>query len=115
MRISNSVPEGPGINDNGSGSAVVLEAALRLAPGPSPARTSIRFAFWGAEERGLIGSRHHLGALSEEVRLYIALYINLDMVGSPNFVRSVQGSLATGEGLAGVVRRELLCRFRDTT
>ena len=108
-----SVPEGPGINDNGSGSAVVLEAALRLAPGPSPPRTSVRFAFWGAEERGLIGSRHHLGALSEDVRRHIALYINLDMVGSPNFARFVQGSVATGEGLAGVVRRELLADFRE--
>ena len=38
-------------------------------------------------ERGLIGSRHHLGALSEDVRRHIALYINLDMVGSPNFAR----------------------------
>src|SRR5204863_9658462 len=60
-----SVPEGPGINDNGSGSAVVLEAALRLARGPTQARGGVRFAFWGAEERGLIGSRHHVASLSE--------------------------------------------------
>jgi Zn-dependent M28 family amino/carboxypeptidase len=93
-----SVPEGPGINDNGSGSAVVLEAALRLARGSTQARRGVRFAFWGAEERGLIGSRHHLGSLSEEVRRHIALYINLDMVGSPNFARFVQGSAATNEG-----------------
>src|SRR5262245_61799478 len=78
-----SVPEGPGINDNGSGSAVVLEAALRLAQGPTQARAGVRFAFWGAEERGLIGSRHHVASLSEEMRRHIALYINLDMVGSP--------------------------------
>ena len=108
-----SVPEGPGINDNGSGSAVVLEAALRLSQGPTRARSGIRFAFWGAEERGLIGSRHHLGSLSEEVRRHIALYINLDMVGSPNFARFVQGSAATGEGLTAVVRRELLADFRE--
>ena len=108
-----SVPEGPGINDNGSGSAAVLEAALRLAQGPTEARGSVRFAFWGAEERGLIGSRHHVGSLSEEVRRHIALYINLDMVGSPNFARFVQGSAATGDGLAAVVRRELLADFRE--
>src|SRR5262245_14315618 len=75
-----SVPEGPGINDNGSGSAVVLEAALRLAQGPTQARAGVRFAFWGAEERGLIGSRHHVESLSEEMRRHIALYISLDMV-----------------------------------
>jgi Zn-dependent M28 family amino/carboxypeptidase len=108
-----SVPEGPGINDNGSGSAVVLEAALRLAQGPAQARRGMRFAFWGAEERGLIGSRHHVGGLSEEVRRHVALYINLDMIGSPNFGRFVQGSAATGDGLVAVVRRELLADFRE--
>jgi Zn-dependent M28 family amino/carboxypeptidase len=108
-----SVPEGPGINDNGSGSAAVLEAALRLAQGPTQARGAVRFAFWGAEERGLIGSRHHVASLSEEMRRHIALYINLDMVGSPNFVRFVQGAAATGDGLAAVVRRELLAEFRE--
>ena len=109
-----SVPEGPGINDNGSGSAAVLEAALRLAQGPTEARGGVRFAFWGADERGLIGSRHHVGSLSEEARRHIALYINLDMVGSPNFARFVvQSSAATGDGLAAVVRRELLADFRE--
>jgi len=108
-----SVPEGAGINDNGSGSAVVLEAALRLAQGPTQARAGVRFAFWGAEERGLIGSRHHVASLSEEMRRHIALYINLDMVGSPNFARFVQGAAATGDGLAAVVRRELLAEFRE--
>jgi Zn-dependent M28 family amino/carboxypeptidase len=55
-----------------------------LAEGPAQARSGVRFAFWGAEERGLIGSRHHVGSLFVEVRRHIALYINLDMVGSPN-------------------------------
>jgi Zn-dependent M28 family amino/carboxypeptidase len=84
-----SVSQGPGMNDNASGSAAVLEAALRLAGEPAPP-ASIRFAFWGAEERGLVGSRHHLDALSDEERRRIHLYINLDMVGSPNFGRFVQ-------------------------
>src|SRR5207253_4111481 len=74
-----SVPEGPGINDNGSGSAAVLEAALQLAKELTQGnRARVRFGFWGAEERGLIGSRRHVGALSEEERKQIALYINLD-------------------------------------
>jgi Zn-dependent M28 family amino/carboxypeptidase len=84
-----SVPEGPGMNDNASGTAAVLQNALDLAREPQGAR-SLRFAFWGAEERGLIGSRHYVNALSEEERKRIALYINLDMVGSPNPGRFIQ-------------------------
>jgi Zn-dependent M28 family amino/carboxypeptidase len=80
-----------------------------LAP---QARRGVRFGFWGAEERGLIGSRHHVGALSEEARRHIALYLNLDMVGSPNFVRFVQSSAATGE-LPAIARRELLADIRQ--
>jgi Zn-dependent M28 family amino/carboxypeptidase len=108
-----SVPEGPGINDNGSGSAAVLEAALRLAKELMQTRGRVRFAFWGAEERGLVGSRHHVGALSEEERRQIAVYINLDMVGSPNFGRFVQSSAASADGLAATVQRELLADFRE--
>ena len=109
-----SVPEGPGINDNGSGSAAVLEAALTLARDLVAARAPVRFAFWGAEERGLIGSRHHVEALSEAERHRIALYINLDMVGSPNFVRFVQGTAAPGnDSPVNIARRELLAGFRN--
>jgi Zn-dependent M28 family amino/carboxypeptidase len=73
----------------------------------------VRFAFWGAEERGLIGSRHHVEALSDEEHRRIALYINLDMVGSPNFTRYVQGPAATDDGPAAVARRELMAEFRE--
>lgn len=90
-----SVPEGPGMNDNASGTAAVLQVALDLAREPRGAR-GLRFAFWGAEERGLIGSRHHVAALSDDERKRIALYINLDMVGSPNPGRFVQ-SFRPGE------------------
>jgi Zn-dependent M28 family amino/carboxypeptidase len=99
-----SVLEGPGMNDNASGSAAVLETALRLAREPQTG-TPVRFAFWGAEERGLLGSRHHLNALSEEERRRIALYINLDMVGSPNFGRFIQLTQETkSEPAAGIVQ-----------
>jgi Zn-dependent M28 family amino/carboxypeptidase len=84
-----SVAVGPGMNDNASGSAAVLEAALRLAGEPATGMP-IRFAFWGAEERGPLGSRHHLSTIPEEERRRIGLYINLDMVGSPNFGRFIQ-------------------------
>ena len=116
-----SVQEGPGINDNGSGSAAVLEAALRSARELTEAGIAVRFAFWGAEEQGLVGSRHHVASLSEEERQRIALYVNLDMVGSINFVRYVQGPAPVGDGLATMVRRELLtfesmiCQSRNAT
>lgn len=94
-----SVPEGPGINDNGSGSAVVLETALRMAElggGERPANR-VRFAFWGAEEVGLVGSRHHLQSLPEEERGRLAAVLNFDMVGSPNSARLVyDGPAAIG-------------------
>ncbi len=104
-----SVPEGPGINDNGSGTAALLEAALRVA-NESAAGRPLRFAFWGAEERGLIGSRHHVNSLPEDERRRIALYINLDMVGSVNYGRFVQ---STGEGMAAEVRQHLTTFFSD--
>ncbi|MDT7582069.1 MAG: hypothetical protein QOK35_3333 [Pseudonocardiales bacterium] len=78
-----SVPAGPGINDNGSGTAALLETAVRLRGAPA-ATNAVRFAFWGAEEEGLIGSTSYLTRLPEADRLKIALYLNLDMVASPN-------------------------------
>jgi Zn-dependent M28 family amino/carboxypeptidase len=78
-----SVPEGPGINDNGSGVAAVLETALQL--GPSPAvQNAVRFGFWGGEELGLKGSNNYVQSLNVEQLKDIALYLNFDMLGSPN-------------------------------
>jgi Zn-dependent M28 family amino/carboxypeptidase len=79
-----SVPAGPGINDNGSGSAVLLEVAQNL--GRHRPRNTLRFAWWGAEEIGLIGSTAYVTNLSEAERERIALYLNFDMVGSPNHI-----------------------------
>ncbi len=77
-----SVPDSPGLNDNGSGVAAVLDVAERLAAdGTPPAR--IRFAFWAAEELGLVGSRHFVRRLDRQGRRAISSYLNLDMVGSP--------------------------------
>jgi Zn-dependent M28 family amino/carboxypeptidase len=75
---------GPGINDNGSGSAAILETALMMAK-VKPENT-LRFAWWGAEESGLIGSTAYVNGLSQAEKDRIALYLNYDMVGSPNYV-----------------------------
>lgn len=79
-----SVQRGPGINDNGSGSAALLEVAEQMA-GVKP-RNKIRFAWWGAEEAGLVGSTAYVEGLSQSELGKIALYLNFDMVGSPNHV-----------------------------
>jgi len=105
-----SVPEGPGMNDNASGTAAVLETALRLARHPATG-TPIRFAFWGAEERGLLGSRHHLDAIPEEERRRIALYVNLDMVGSANPGRFIQLTQPTKAGLVESTIQALVGHF----
>lgn len=78
-----SVPEGPGINDNGSGVAAVLETALQLGAEPD-VRNAVRFGFWGAEEEGLLGSQDYTQSLDEDQLKDIALYLNFDMLGSPN-------------------------------
>jgi Zn-dependent M28 family amino/carboxypeptidase len=79
-----SVQAGPGINDNGSGSAALLEVAeqvSKLRP-----QNTLRFAWWGAEESGLIGSTAYVEGLSQAELDRIALYLNFDMVGSPNYI-----------------------------
>jgi Zn-dependent M28 family amino/carboxypeptidase len=93
-----SVEAGPGINDNASGAAALLEVAEQLAR--TKPRNRLRFAWWGAEELGLIGSRHYVRTLSQRARRAHALYLNLDMVGSPNYVLFVydgDGSLGNGQ------------------
>ena len=79
-----SVIEGPGINDNGSGSAALLETALMMAN--SNPENTVRFAWWAAEEQGLVGSTDYVEGLSQAERDRIAVYLNYDMVGSPNYI-----------------------------
>jgi Zn-dependent M28 family amino/carboxypeptidase len=78
-----SVAAGPGINDNGSGSAAQLDLALRLGSAP-PVANAVRFAWWGAEEYGLLGSTDYVRKLTPDQRRDIALVLNSDMLGSPN-------------------------------
>ncbi|MFD8551097.1 M28 family metallopeptidase [Streptomyces fradiae] len=79
------VTAGPGINDNGSGSAGLLEVALQFAKHKDKTGNKVRFAWWGAEENGLLGSEHYVGALDDLGRKEIKLYLNFDMIASPNY------------------------------
>jgi len=94
-----SVNAGPGINDNGSGSAAILETAKQM--GKVKPRNKLRFALWGAEESNLVGSTYYVNNLSAEERAKIALYLNFDMIGSPNhvfFIYDGDDSDAVGAG-----------------
>ncbi|WP_051838371.1 M28 family peptidase [Streptomyces sp. NRRL WC-3742] len=90
-----SVSAGPGINDNGSGSATLLENALTLAQQNPTMSRHVRFAWWTGEEQGLQGSNYYVGQLSSTQRAAIKGYYNFDMVGSPNagyFVNNLNSS-----------------------
>jgi Zn-dependent M28 family amino/carboxypeptidase len=109
-----SVPEGPGINDNGSGVAAVLETAVQLGNSPQ-VHNAVRFGFWGAEELGVIGSRNYVESLNLDGLKNIALYLNFDMLASPNpgyftydgdqsLPMDARGQPVVPEGSAGIER-----------
>ncbi|HET7236677.1 MAG TPA: M20/M25/M40 family metallo-hydrolase [Actinomycetota bacterium] len=111
-----SVPEGPGVNDNGSGSATILEIAVQMAELGIEPRNQVRFAWWGAEESGLIGSEFYVSQLTSRDIKDIAVNLNFDMVGSPNyapFVYDGDGSdtPAAGPNGSGVVEDVFLDYF----
>lgn len=85
-----SVEDGPGINDNGTGSAALLETAVQLGR-DKKIPNAVRFAWWGAEELGLVGSTAYVEDLAAQPGELdkIATYLNFDMVGSPNYVIGV--------------------------
>ena len=84
-----SVVPGPGINDNGSGSAMILELARQLHRIGQAPQNRVRFAWWGAEESNLIGSTFYVSRLTPAKLGQIKLNLNFDMVASPNGVRAV--------------------------
>ena len=96
-----SVPEGPGISDNASGSATVLEIALQFAKLGVQPTNRVRFAFWGAEESGLLGAEHYVSSLSRQQLNDVELNLNFDMIGSPNFVRFVYDGDGSATGIKG--------------
>ncbi|WP_286329302.1 M20/M25/M40 family metallo-hydrolase [Agromyces marinus] len=96
-----SVAEGPGINDNGSGTAAILETALQMAELGIDPENRVRFAFWSGEEDGLIGSSHYVEQLSAREIKEHALNLNFDMIGSPNSVNFVYDGDGDAFGAAG--------------
>ncbi|WP_214405118.1 M28 family peptidase [Pseudonocardia lacus] len=104
-----SVPEGPGINDNGSGTASILAVAEQLAGSTPP--VTVRFAWWGAEELGLVGSTEYVASLPPAELEKIYAYLNFDMVASPNHVNFLydgddSDAAGAGPGPAGSAQIE---------
>ncbi|MGF9754553.1 M28 family peptidase [Microvirga sp. 0TCS3.31] len=97
-----SVQDGAGINDNGSGSAALLETAIQMAK-VKPTNT-VRFAWWGAEEEGLLGSTYYVDQLTDAQAEDIALYLNFDMVASPNYMFGIyDGDNSGGTAAPGFI------------
>jgi Zn-dependent M28 family amino/carboxypeptidase len=107
-----SVQAGPGINDNGSGSSALLELAENM--GKLKPQNTVRLAWWGAEESGLIGSTQYVAGLSQAEKDRIALYLNFDMVGSPNYIFMVYDGDESGwNAPAGVTVPEGSVQIED--
>lgn len=79
-----STGSGPGINDNASGSAAILETALTVAKEDLDTNNTLRFAWWGAEELGMVGSGHYVDELPQDEIGKIKGYLNFDMIASNN-------------------------------
>ncbi|HYJ26838.1 MAG TPA: M28 family metallopeptidase [Nocardioides sp.] len=94
-----SVPEGPGINDDGSGTGTLLAQAEELASGHYKLRNKIRFMWFGAEENGLVGSTYYAHNLSQAEVDKIDVMLDYDMLASANYIRGVydgDGNAAPG-------------------
>jgi aminopeptidase S len=90
-----SVSAGPGINDNGSGSAAILETALTLAQTNPAMVKRVRFAWWADEESGLKGSKYYVAQLPAAERTKIQTYLNFDMIASKNWGNFVYDDVAS--------------------
>jgi aminopeptidase S len=111
-----SVVRGPGINDNGSGAAALLEVAKAVAATRFTPATHLRFAWWTAEELALEGSISYVSGLSEAERAKIKAYLNFDMIASPNpgyFVYDGDDSAHSGAGPGPAGSAEIENVFRD--
>jgi len=109
-----SVPAGPGVNDDGSGTAFQLELAEQLAKAGTPPRNKIRFLWFGGEEDGLVGSQYYAAHLSDSEVARIDMMLDTDMIASPNFARLVYdgdgstfGSENSGPAGSGTIERVL--------
>lgn len=106
-----SASAGAGINDNASGSAAILETACRMGWLKMKPKYKVRFAFWSAEEQGLLGSSYYVENLSDEELSKISMNLNFDMIASPNYVRFVYDGDGSASEIPGPAGSEILEQF----
>ena len=106
-----SVIDGPGIDDDGSGVAALLSLSRAAAAGPR-VRATLRLAFWSGEEVGLLGSRRYVAGLYAQERSRIVAYLNADMLGSPNGFPGVYAEPAAPPG-SGALTADLQAALAD--
>jgi Zn-dependent M28 family amino/carboxypeptidase len=98
---TDSVPAGPGVNDDGSGTIGILTVAKALAK--FRIKNAVRFAFWSAEEFGLLGSYHYMKSIngSEAEVAKLRAYLNFDMIASPNYIYGIYDGDGNAFNLTG--------------
>lgn len=108
---SDSVAEGPGINDDGTGSLTLLEVATQLAD--YKVHNCVRFAWWAGEEEGLLGSDYYVSQLSEEENLKIRLFMDYDMMASPNYAYQVYNATDAANPVGSEELRDLYTKYYE--
>jgi carboxypeptidase Q len=96
---TDSVEAGPGINDDGSGiisNLVIAKALTRFN-----VKNAVRFLFWTAEEFGLLGSEYYVANLNPTELAKIKLYLNFDMIASPNYINAIYDGDGSSFNLTG--------------
>jgi Zn-dependent M28 family amino/carboxypeptidase len=96
-----SVPEGPGINDDGSGTATQLEVAQEMAEMDIPLRNKVRFIWFSGEEQGLFGSTFNADSLTKAQRGEVIAMLDFDMLASPNYALLIYDGDGSEFGIAG--------------
>ena len=108
---SDSVAEGPGINDDGTGSLTLLEVATHLVN--FKVNNCVRFAWWAGEEEGLLGSDYYVSQLSEEENLKIRLFMDYDMMASPNYAYQVYNATDAANPVGSEELRDLYTKYYE--
>jgi Zn-dependent M28 family amino/carboxypeptidase len=96
-----SVYEGPGINDDGSGVSTMLETAEEMHELGITPENKVRFIFFSGEEQGLLGSDYYVSQLTKKQIQDISVMLDFDMLASPNYGRFIYDGNGDEHGFAG--------------
>ncbi|MFF3215418.1 M20/M25/M40 family metallo-hydrolase [Streptomyces sp. NPDC002886] len=103
-----SVQAGPGINDNATGVTALLALAAHAQEQHWKPRSTVRLAFWGDEEQGLLGSTGWLAAHGRE---HLRGYVNIDMIGAKDGTFRISDSDGHGFAELPAAQRDALAKL----